>query len=234
MNTTEIILLLLGIAIFISSFVIPEQKSKATESDKRLSHELVKESMEQEIGTAKSQIQNMAEETVNYSIEKTERTLEKLTNEKIQAVNEYSDTVLVEIHKNHKEVLFLYDMLNDKQQSIQNAIKDVDKITKSVGDKVSKEQETVLVPPVEEASMNKKPDKEEKVQDIFTPFISKEICSDQTVKDSDFIVGVENNKNNKEKILNLHKSGKSTVTIAKELDLGVGEVKLVIDLFEGM
>ena len=33
-------------------------------------------------------------------------------------------------------------------------------------------------------------------------------------------------------ILSLHKSGKSSVEIARELGLGTGEVKLVIDLFE--
>ena len=41
-------------------------------------------------------------------------------------------------------------------------------------------------------------------------------------------------ENNNEEILRLHKEGKSNVAIAKELGLGVGEVKLVIDLFEGM
>ena len=41
-------------------------------------------------------------------------------------------------------------------------------------------------------------------------------------------------KNNNERILELHSQGKSNVAIAKELGLGIGEVKLVIDLFEGM
>ena len=38
--------------------------------------------------------------------------------------------------------------------------------------------------------------------------------------------------NNKDKIFKLHKEGKSKVEIAKTLGLGIGEVKLVIDLFE--
>ena len=37
---------------------------------------------------------------------------------------------------------------------------------------------------------------------------------------------------NKEKILSLHKKGKSNMAIAKSLGLGIGEVKLIIDLFE--
>ena len=37
---------------------------------------------------------------------------------------------------------------------------------------------------------------------------------------------------NKEKILALHQEGKSNMAIAKSLGLGIGEVKLIIDLFE--
>ena len=41
------------------------------------------------------------------------------------------------------------------------------------------------------------------------------------------------NENNNDRILRLHKEGYSNVDIAKELGLGVGEVKLVINLFKG-
>ena len=43
-----------------------------------------------------------------------------------------------------------------------------------------------------------------------------------------------NSANNNDRILALHKEGKSNMAIAKELGLGIGEVKLVIDLFEGI
>ncbi|MDE7287251.1 MAG: hypothetical protein K2N55_10480, partial [Lachnospiraceae bacterium] len=46
--------------------------------------------------------------------------------------------------------------------------------------------------------------------------------------------GSRGGRNNNERILELHKTGKSNMAIAKELGLGIGEVKLVIDLFEGM
>ncbi len=52
----------------------------------------------------------------------TERELSKVSNEKIMAVSEYSDTVLAEIDKNHKEAMFLYDMLNDKHKDIGRTI----------------------------------------------------------------------------------------------------------------
>lgn len=52
--------------------------------------------------------------------------------------------------------------------------------------------------------------------------------------DLQFAQGRENGRNSNERILELHKAGKSNMAIAKELGLGLGEVKLVIDLFEGI
>ena len=53
-------------------------------------------------------------------------------------------------------------------------------------------------------------------------------------KDVDVMLDAEAKRNSNERILELHKAGKSNMTIAKELGLGIGEVKLVIDLFEGL
>ena len=46
--------------------------------------------------------------------------------------------------------------------------------------------------------------------------------------------GATGGRNSNDRILELHKAGKSNMAIAKELGLGIGEVKLVIDLFEGI
>ena len=43
----------------------------------------------------------------------------------------------------------------------------------------------------------------------------------------------EPNANSNARILQLHKLGKTDVEIAKELGLGLGEVKLVIGLYKG-
>ncbi|WP_271712617.1 DUF6115 domain-containing protein [Anaeromicropila herbilytica] len=50
----------------------------------------------------------------------------------------------------------------------------------------------------------------------------------------DALLSIQNEQNNNGKILDLYKSGMTVVDIAKQLDLGQGEVKLVIDLFKGM
>lgn len=51
------------------------------------------------------------------------------------AVSEYSDTVLQEIHKNHEEAMFLYDMLNNKHANIKDTVSKMDKAVKAAEDK---------------------------------------------------------------------------------------------------
>ena len=81
---------------------------------------------------AQGKITDIVDETITYAMEKTERSMDRLTNEKMMAVNEYSDTVLSEINKNHQEVVFLYDMLNDKHENLKNTVTEVEKTAKEV------------------------------------------------------------------------------------------------------
>ena len=62
---------------------------------------------------------------------------------------------------------------------------------------------------------------------MFTISKNQETIQDE-VKENEY------NNNSNEKILSLYRQGLSKVAIAKELGLGVGEVKLVIDLFQGI
>lgn len=95
--------------------------------------------------TVRAQVQDKVEETSEDVVEKAERSLERLTNEKIMAVNEYSDTVLQEIHKNHEEAMFLYDMLNNKHANIKDTVSKVDKAVKAAEDKVKAIDDTPAV-----------------------------------------------------------------------------------------
>ena len=174
MDILEVILLIVGIVIFIGSFLLPAGRSDAGRIDTDAAKQEIHGLIEEEMKTVRAQVQDKVEETSEDVVEKAERSLERLTNEKIMAVNEYSDTVLQEIHKNHEEAMFLYDMLNNKHANIKDTVSKVDKAVKAAEDKV----------------------------------------------------------NNNGKILEMHRQGKSTVAIARELGLGVGEVKLVIDLYK--
>lgn len=258
MDVVEIVLIFIGIAVFILSFVLPEKKSVLSQETVKLSEETIKKLVEEEMKVVREKVEETVDETVSYAIEKTERSMERLSNEKIMAVNEYSDTVLSEIHKNHEEVVFLYDMLNDKQKSLKQAVGDAEKIRqevektnddirKSVAYKQENESNTVKETSLVAKQMAKirdvQPADEEKAADAdFTPFVVEKLdvpkkttkkTSAKTVKKPVAVATEDGKKNKNEMILSMHEEGKSNMAIAKELSLGIGEVKLIIDLYKG-
>lgn len=122
MGATEIILIVIGVVIFLLGYLMPAKKKDMDEEVQLISEDEVRKLVAGEVEHVKDRVADIVEETISYSIEKTERAMERLTNEKIMAINEYSDTVLEEINKNHKEVVFLYDMLNDKHDNLMTTI----------------------------------------------------------------------------------------------------------------
>ena len=215
------ILLIAGIVVFIGSFLLPSGKTEESGINKEAAKEEIKGLVEEEMQTVRSRMQDKMEETSEDALEKAERSLERLTNEKIMAVNEYSDTVLQEIHKNHEEAMFLYDMLNSKHANIKDTVSKMDKAVKAAEDK-AKDRAEAMEKPGKENGVEEQ--KVETPTETPEPSESPEIgCKGETA---------EEGQNNNEKILEMHRQGKSTVAIAKELGLGVGEVKLVIDLYK--
>ena len=122
MSATEIILIVIGVAVFLLGYLMPARKKDIDEEVQLISEDEVRKLIAGEVEHVKERISDIVDETVSYSIEKAERAMERVTNEKIMAISEYSDTVLEEINKNHKEVVFLYDMLNDKHDNLMSAI----------------------------------------------------------------------------------------------------------------
>ena len=314
MTTLEILLLILGAVIFIASFIVPESKSELDAADKQLTQEKLQELLQEEMKNVRSQVADAVDETVHYSMEKTERGLERLTNEKMTAVSEYAQTVLEDIHKNHEEVMFLYDMLNNKHENLKETATEVSMAVKEASVKVSeldaaRAAEPEIDPdqpiePVMEDARTGEPIVEETFEPISlsgieklkrredslhemdkaaesvvkkaiaqSPVIPKEKkpapaeekdekpaepavkteektaakaktkakteakTEAKTPESGDIALSLQpitDSSNKNERVLALHKQGKSNVAIAKELGLGVGEVKLIIDLFKEM
>ena len=127
MGALEIVLLLAGGILAVLGFVLPASKDDVPQETKKLAKEEIKSLVGQEMSNIRQHVDDVVGESIEYAVEKTERSLERLTNEKIMAVNEYSDTVLEDIHKNHEEAMFLYDMLNDKHTSLKNMMAEINK-----------------------------------------------------------------------------------------------------------
>ena len=227
MGILEIVLLIAGVIIFTGSFFLPLGGEKNTGIDQKAAKEEIHGLVEEEMNNVRSKMQDKMEETSGDAIEKAERALERLTNEKIMAVNEYSDTVLQEIHKNHEEAMFLYDMLNSKHANIKDTVSKIDKAVKAAENKTA-ENKTVE----DKAAADKTAGTvaEEKKSDTLQ---TESLIQPENSPQIGFMgETVQEGQNNNEKILGMHRQGKSTVAIAKELGLGVGEVKLVIDLYK--
>lgn len=228
MGALEIVLLLAGLVAVVLGFVLPVNQDAGLEDVKRLAKTEIKELVSNEMKEIKAHVDDVVEETVTYAMEKTERSLERLSNEKIMAVNEYSDTVLQEINRNHNEVMFLYDMLNDKHKNLKDTVQEVNKTVKEVVETKKEAEEVVntfqmLAPEI----MDTTTVVEAKAEELLE---KEDVAREKEHKE----VAAEPMLNSNERILELYDRGLDKVDIAKELGLGVGEVKLVIDLFKNI
>lgn len=123
-------MLIAGVALILLSFLIPESGDgnvSRAQIEKR-----VNDAIKEQSDNMRNSINGIVDESIELAIERTERKLERLSNEKIMAVNEYSETVLKQINDNHNEVMFLYDMLNDKQKALKETVKEADEKEKLI------------------------------------------------------------------------------------------------------
>lgn len=260
MGLTEILLIVLGVLAFVGSFVIPESLSKDNTKEIEIPEEKIKELVEQEVKQAAFQIEEKTDETISAAAEKTERYMERLSNEKIMAIQEYSDTVLSQINKNHEEAVFLYDMLNNKHTQVKNTAAEINTkmqdvkadIEQTIQEQLSELPQEIVTEGTDisnsEVSVNESLKKDTKADEVKEEK-TKRVATKRKAPAKKTVAKKRNNGektpeieiqfepdsdigSNKSKILKLHEEGKSNMAIAKSLGLGIGEVKLIIDLFE--
>lgn len=209
MTATMIILIIIGLAFIFISYVLSEKLTKNSKDTDviRIPSELTDEQKEK----IKKLIDDYMDENVDSKLSDIEARLSEIVNNKTLALGDYAVTVNEEIERNHNEVMFLYSMLSDKQKEIMNTAVVVDEYRKDVEAFVQKNNlDSVSVAHDEEVAEEIQPEED----------MQKE--QEETAGDS-----------NRDIILEMHKSGLSILEIAKHLGLGVGEVKLVVDLYQG-
>lgn len=144
MTALGIVLLVIGIMAIIAGFFIPDNEKKEDKNEIEKKREQIRKLMETELDGMKLRVNEATNETVEYGMEKSERSLEKITNDKIMAISEYASTIMEEIDKSHKEVLFLYDMLNDKQVDIKNTVRHAEAAVREVNDATKTASDTAV------------------------------------------------------------------------------------------
>lgn len=249
MSPAEIIFVILGISLLLASCFITGGKKEA-EEEKKLLDVPVELSPEQQ-KNIEEKIDLLLEERTENLVVKTDDYLSKISNEKIMAVNDFSTQIIEKIDANHKEVVFIYDMLNQKEEEIKETmqtlevekqtlkknVEEVVKLTKQLNT-MMKRMETKSGASPERAVEEIKEKKTAAKQTAKTK--AKAEPKKQAVPESKFrapeeeqvqLPGMMQIDNKNDEILKLHKEGLSVLEISKTLGLGQGEVKLVIGLY---
>lgn len=222
MTAVEITLIIVGIVFLLVSFLVQEKLSpKDIESITNLSENELKIIVEKLLKNANDQVEDAITDVVEDKTETTKRALEKETNEKIMAIDEYSNTVLESMNKTHNEILFLYSMLNDKHTELTDLATQLQQFSEHMKNTENEVLENLALAAqdVRQKVNETKPIDENEA-------ILASLGTDGQEADQDQI-------NHNDRILMLHQQGFSDVEIARELGLGLGEVKLVIGLFKG-
>lgn len=199
MDLLEIIMLIMGIIIIVSSRMVsrPDKDKKSNLFDNSKNEPYIQEELSLLEKQQRESLSSISEDI----IAKTDDYLSKISNEKIMAVNDFSNQILEQITSNHEEVIFLYNMLNNKEKEIKEDMKEIDNSLRRVNEAV-------------------------------------EINHDDTEPSTSNSDPIEANNNiqsvsiNNREILELYYQGKSVIDISRQLGIGQGEVKLVIDLFK--
>ncbi|MGN0506753.1 MAG: DUF6115 domain-containing protein [Lachnospiraceae bacterium] len=123
MSPVEIIFVILGISLLIiSCFVTGRNEETEAASTQPSSLEITKEQKQK----LEEEVNHILEDRTEQLIVKTDDYLSKISNEKIMAVNDFTAQIIEKIDSNHKEVVFLYDMLNQKEAEIKATVQDLE------------------------------------------------------------------------------------------------------------
>lgn len=234
MSPMEIIFAVVGIVLIVVSCFLTRNSETETEVT-----QFPEEVLDFQKKEAEKLVQQVLEEKTEEAVVKADDYLSRVSNEKIMAVNDFTDQILERIDSNHKEVVFLYDMLNQKEEEIkqtmqrfetekqqmQENVDDLIRLSKQMNSKLKK-TDSQGTKKITDAA--KKTDTKKKESVATRPeVVTSENLSNGQLEFTEML----NPDSQKEEILKLYKQGKSVLEISKSLGMGQGEVKLIIGLY---
>ena len=239
MEPITIFLILLGIAFLIGSCFLPKEKKNETEYDALISRLTKRELSKEETERLRQTVDQIISEKTEEVIIKTDDYLSQVANEKIMAVDEFSKQIFERLDKNNSDVMFLYKMVTDTKEELKAEISNAKKVKEAlVRSEEQKASDSTTEP--KKKPLASRAESAQKQESGRKPVLKKEMTEPKKQDDIAALLaatiasGPEEaiaNDLQKEKILKLYKSGKSIRDISRELGMGQGEVKLVIDLY---
>ncbi len=214
MSPTVIILIVIGIIFIFVSYFFAESFEKEEPKDDVI--EVPTELTEEQKAQIDKLIKDYMDERIGIQLDDIEGKFSEIVNQKTLALGDYAVTVNEEIEKNHNEVTFLYSMLSDKQKELMTTVEMIDSYKKEI---------EAMIANKEIVAQTKQEAEEQELKEAISE-IDEELSQETTEVEASV-------DGSKDIILEMHKSGLSILEIAKHLGLGVGEVKLVVDLYQG-
>lgn len=214
MDTIIILCIIAGAAMIGASFIIKEglgidsqEKEKIAEEirSKALSVESLKKVMDKVEKEFTERLSDVAEDKMTSSTDY----MSELTNNKMFAINEMCGQLIEKIEQNHKEVIFLYDMLNEKSDNLKDfsakveglrkELENEEKRIKALGhdldDKIVKVKEvrqTVITRPVADVPSKTVPKKNTtKEEPVKTPAQEVEIQTEDIPTQAEALVKLQ-------------------------------------------
>ena len=242
MTGLEIGLLVFGVLCFGGSFLLAE---KLTSSDissiEKMSEKEVNVIVEKRLREAGATIDKTIESRTNKALSGFERHTDKVISDQIYSISDHADAVKASIDtafdamkKTEEESTFLYNMLNEKQEKVTEMVRQLEVLESNlrgmqvaVEDEIQrlKEEKIVYEPaPVQRVAEIPEPVENITLKKAFEAKLAMQAQSSPKPSQSA--------DNINEKILALHREGFSDVEIAKRLGKGLGEIKLVLGLFD--
>ena len=195
----------------------------------KASDEYLEQMLEERINQAEHRIDDVAEKSASTIRNQAKTELEKLSKEKLSEVNEYSDQVMDRINKNHNEVMFLYGLLSDKQTELDETVESLNRAQRQLqiqNDNSLKISRNNFENKQEVKIENTQNNPGDSDQTEFQKDDIKNVNTEKVIENGDY--------ERRSRILTLAKDGKSELEIAKQLSMGVGEVRLVLELSKGV
>ena len=199
------------------------------------------------LAEGKKEIDGIIQDRAEDTIEKVDEQLSRLSNEKIISVSEYSDQVLEKINQNHQEVVFLYNMLNAKEEEMKKMMSKMKTVSKEdtpgekQAEKLSKRAASLSAkqekPPATEKKPPLQPEDSNEDFEMLKGLIYNEEKEAEKGQQQEHIQPSSRRMPNFEEnsipkqVLEMYKNGMDIVEISRTLNKGRGEVQLIIDLY---
>ena len=250
MNGVEIAVFAAGIVLILLSFILFREKESVSEDI--VSDNLI---LNENIRKLKKDFSDELSEMSSEAISETDAKLSKMSNETIIEVNDFTNQLFAKLNNNHDEIVFLYNMLQDKEADIKTTLERMEVLRKenqkSMDNKSTEALQNNSSKIAESSTMTEAAAASDGQKKAGGKTLGRENTeSHKSSKGS----GKNKNRRNdslkyknavseqvnepvneqeakREKILALYRDKMSVIEISKALGLGQGEVKLIIDLY---